>query len=207
MVLNHDGQNQPWQEIKHADDPFGQEARDDTTGLAIWSASLVLARWLASDTAVKGLLAGKVVCELGAGCGVPGLAAAVHAKPAEVFLTDLNPETVANLRWVGLLNVDMLLCGGAWGEVSVVPQTAPIPSPALSTLHSANIDLNAHALPDPSLLPPIRALSMDWGEPASYPSSPVDVALGSDLVYQKSIGPLLSKVCWVFTQTPVSAYI
>ena len=35
---------------------------------------------------------------------------------------------------------------------------------------------------------------MDWGEPASYPSSPVDVVLGSDLVYQKSIGPLLSEV-------------
>ncbi len=88
------------QAIKHADDPFGQEAADDTTGLGIWCAALVLARWLASDAAVQALLEGSVVCELGAGCGVPGLAAALHGRPREVFLTDLNPETVANLRSV-----------------------------------------------------------------------------------------------------------
>lgn len=40
------------------------------------------------------------MCELGAGCGVPGLAAAVYARPKEVFVTDLNPETVANLGCV-----------------------------------------------------------------------------------------------------------
>jgi hypothetical protein len=91
-------QLQPQQEIKHADDPFGQAPAEDTTGLAIWSASLVLARWLAADAAVQSLVEGAVVCELGAGCGVPGLAAAVHARPREVVITDLNPETVANLR-------------------------------------------------------------------------------------------------------------
>lgn len=58
----------------------------------------MLARWVASDPAIKALLEGAVVCELGAGCGVPGLAAAAHAGTREVFITDLNPETVANLR-------------------------------------------------------------------------------------------------------------
>lgn len=58
----------------------------------------MLARWLAADAAVQALVEGAVVCELGAGCGVPGLAAAVHAQPKEVVITDLNPETVANLR-------------------------------------------------------------------------------------------------------------
>jgi hypothetical protein len=33
------------QEIKGADSPFGSEAVEDTTGLGIWSASLLLARW------------------------------------------------------------------------------------------------------------------------------------------------------------------
>lgn len=66
-----------------------------------------------------------------------------------------------------------------------------------SNTHRANITLNADALPDPSL--PLRAHAMDWGEPSSYPSSPVDVVLGSDLVYQKSIGPLLSKVTHTYT--------
>ncbi len=35
---------------------------------------------------------------------------------------------------------------------------------------------------------------MDWADASSYPPSPVDVVLGSDLVYQKSIAPLLSQV-------------
>jgi len=83
--------------IKHADDPFGQAPEDDTTGLGIWCASLVMARWLASPSMVE-RMAGRRVLELGAGCAIPSLAAAVHGSPAEVIATDLNPETVENIR-------------------------------------------------------------------------------------------------------------
>ncbi len=65
------------QPIAHADDPFGQSPIEDTTGLGIWCASLVMARWLASPEMTK-RMEGKNVVELGAGCGVPGLAAAVY---------------------------------------------------------------------------------------------------------------------------------
>jgi Ankyrin repeats (3 copies)/Lysine methyltransferase len=60
--------------ISRADNPFGTDVapEDDTTGLGIWPASLLTARWACAN---KHLLKGKVVLELGAGCGVPGLAA------------------------------------------------------------------------------------------------------------------------------------
>lgn len=88
--------------IARADDPFGERPEDDTTGLGIWGASLVAARWTASR-AMRPKLEGKVVLELGAGCGAPGLAAAVHGRARSVVLTDANPRTVENLA----RNVDL----------------------------------------------------------------------------------------------------
>ena len=41
--------------------------------------------------------AGRVVCELGAGCGLPGIVARVHGGAQRVVLTDYFPHTVANL--------------------------------------------------------------------------------------------------------------
>ena len=35
---------------------------------------------------------------------------------------------------------------------------------------------------------------MDWEDVSSYPPTPVDIVIGSDLVYQKSIAPLLTDV-------------
>ena len=63
--------------IAHADDPFGAKPEEDTTGLGIWAASLVCARWMASEK-ISSRMEGKSVIELGAGCGIPGLAAAFH---------------------------------------------------------------------------------------------------------------------------------
>ena len=63
------------QPIAHADNPFGAEAIEDTTGLGIWCASLVMARWLASPSMVERMKS-KTILELGAGCGIPALSAA-----------------------------------------------------------------------------------------------------------------------------------
>ena len=63
--------------IAHADDPFGAKPEEDTTGLGIWAASLVCARWMASEK-IASRMEGKSVIELGAGCGIPGLAVAFH---------------------------------------------------------------------------------------------------------------------------------
>lgn len=54
--------------IRNPDDCFGDDPTKDTTGLCLWGASVVLARWVASAELQK-RLAGKSVLELGAGCG------------------------------------------------------------------------------------------------------------------------------------------
>ena len=81
--------------ITRADNPFGTDIRpeDDTTGLALWPATVICARWVAQEAA---LLSGKVVVELGAGCGLPGLAAALYGAPKSVYITDIHEPTLSN---------------------------------------------------------------------------------------------------------------
>eukprot|EP00934_Nitzschia_sp_Nitz4_P001471 Nitzschia sp. Nitz4//scaffold4_size323378//141485//142729//NITZ4_000657-RA/size323378-processed-gene-0.282-mRNA-1//1//CDS//3329553390//1471//frame0 len=132
--------------IANADNPFADTDRpdQDTTGLSIWSASLVLARWT-RDLVWENMS----VIELGAGCGVPGLAVAAAEKaPKIVYLTDLNPDTVSNMEH--------------------------------------NIGLNG--------LKNSKAMCMDWSDTSSWPQEKLDVVIGSDLVYQESLVPLLQKV-------------
>ncbi len=111
------------QPIAHADNPFGAEAIEDTTGLGIWCASLVMARWLASPSMVE-RMKNKTILELGAGCGIPALAAAVHGKPKSVAITDLNPQTIDNICY----NIELNQCSDVatgssidWGDVSTYP--------------------------------------------------------------------------------------
>jgi predicted nicotinamide N-methyase len=129
--------------IVNADNPFADAERpdQDTTGFSIWSAALVLARWMNTkqwDNAS--------VLELGSGCGVPGLAIAVSKPtPKQVYLTDLNPKTVENLNH--------------------------------------NIGLNE--------LRNAQATCMDWADKSTWPQDQVDYVVGSDLIYQKSLVPML----------------
>jgi len=65
-------------------------------GWKVWHASYVFAHLLCRKP-MCGLLAGKSVLELGAGCGLPGLAA-VHAGAASVVLSDRRATILANLE-------------------------------------------------------------------------------------------------------------
>lgn len=65
--------------ITRADNPFGTETapEDDTTGLSVWPASIILGQWvakLARDGALPDMR-DKMVLELGAGCGLPAIVA------------------------------------------------------------------------------------------------------------------------------------
>mmetsp|Transcript_19278 Transcript_19278/g.27118 ORF Transcript_19278/g.27118 Transcript_19278/m.27118 type:complete len:589 (-) Transcript_19278:85-1851(-) len=166
--------------IEHADDPFGQgDASRDTTGLGIWCASLVMARWVA-ELSTTGYFNGKTIVELGAGCGVPGLAIATHLKKSnedndndnnndsentKIIITDLNPATLENLSHNVALNKDLYEASGV----------------------------------------EVKASCMDWADESTWPNrdgdecchgsrGKVDFVIGSDLVYQKSIVPLLKNV-------------
>ena len=144
--------------IAHADDPFGAKPEEDTTGLGIWSASLVCARWMASNEIIS-QLEGKKIVELGAGCGIPGLSAAIYGKPSSLLLTDLNPVTVRNMQY--------------------------------------NIDLNKGHVKgcEPSAwCERVTASTIDWDDEKTWPTEKVDCVIGSDLVYQGSIVPMLRKV-------------
>lgn len=86
---------------KKVEDALGDgSGATDRTGLGVWAASLVLGRWL-SDRAEA--FSGKTVVELGAGCGVAGLALAAAAPTCRVALTDAADATLANCRH----NVDL----------------------------------------------------------------------------------------------------
>jgi predicted nicotinamide N-methyase len=133
--------------ITNADNPFADTERpdQDTTGLSIWSASLVMARWMQQ----VGSWGDTKVLEVGAGCGVPGLAVAFsNPPPNKVYLSDLNPKTVENL--------------------------------------DHNISLNG--------LCNTTAIKMDWCDKSTWPDEKLDFVIGSDLIYQKSLVPLLVDV-------------
>lgn len=145
--------------ITNADDPFGEIAADDSTGLGIWCASLVMARWMASKS-MSGCFDGKTMVELGAGCAVPGLAAGIYSDASAIYLTDLNEATMNNLQY--------------------------------------NIDINSNRPSSKSAsgswIERVKAMTIDWGDENTWPSKTIDYVIGSDLIYQKSIVPLLKTV-------------
>jgi hypothetical protein len=121
--------------IAHANDPFGQCPIEDTTGLGIWCASLVLSRWMASSAMVT-RMSNKTVLELGAGCGIPSLCVAMYGTPKCVTITDLNPLTINNAQYnveLNRLNNNESSSGGNdclvtatsidWGDETTYPTT------------------------------------------------------------------------------------
>ena len=139
--------------MKNADNPFADTERpdQDTTGLSIWSASLVMARWM-QVVGKTGYWHDRTVLELGSGCGVPGLMVATSSpssRPRKIYVSDLNPQTVENLQY--------------------------------------NVELN-------EVQSFVEASRMDWDDKSTWPEERVDFAIGSDLIYIKSLVPLLVSV-------------
>lgn len=64
-----------------------------TTGAFLWAASLALGKWIIDE---KDFFAGKVVCELGAGCGLPGVVAYRCTDAQRVVISDLDSPTFPN---------------------------------------------------------------------------------------------------------------
>ena len=123
------------------------DAAKDVTGLYVWAASVVLARWLVSDSAIVNSMDNKTVCELGAGAGLPGITVAAHTNASSVLLTDLFPHTVKNMQ--------------------------------------DNIAMNSIAIGESGVA--VRALSLDWCNTDQWPKKKMDVLIGSDLVYSKTM--------------------
>lgn len=64
-------------------------------GVYIWATSIVLARWIVSQAQ---MLSKKRVLELGAGCGLPSVAALRFSDLEYLHATDLFDHSLKNLR-------------------------------------------------------------------------------------------------------------
>lgn len=156
--------------ITRADSPFGSESapEDDTTGLGIWPAAILAARWVATDLVEA--LRGKVVVELGCGCGLPGLAAARYASPKSVYLTDIHAPTLQNTIYNAHLN-------------------APAPAPTSFDVDPSRWGVldQTTVLSSSSAPVAVYTCRVSWTDPSTYPAEKAEVLLGSDLVYDSGI--------------------
>lgn len=161
--------------ITRADHPFGSEAcpEDDTTGLGIWPASILLARWVAllGPAALKG----KTVVELGAGCGLPSLAAAVHGQAKAVYLTDIHEPTLQN----ALHNVTLNSANANSADRNAAAAESVV-------LGQATVRTTA-----PDTTSEVIVQCVNWLDRATFPPQQAEVLLGSDLVYDSAILDIL----------------
>ena len=164
--------------ITRADNPFGSDAapEDDTTGLGLWPAAVLAARWAAGE--LREALRGKVVIELGCGCGLPGLAAARYSSPSAVHLTDVNPSTLQNAAH----NVQINSPGAASASASA--SDAGAGGSVFEFGRQGAVDGQVQGLDGAAV--PVSVSRVSWTDAATYPPL-ADVLLGSDLVYDATI--------------------
>ena len=137
---------------------------DDTTGLGIWASSLVLAQWLVSQIKEKSSWTKSTnlrVVELGAGCGVPSLAL---AKACASFGS--GDQGISNCQ---------------------IYATDFNPKTVDNLQH--NVDINKNGLVGSGVT--VEGMMMNWQDSSTWPKEPVDCLIGSDLIYQSDMVPLL----------------
>ena len=176
---------------------FKTKGSDDATGITVWSASLLLTRWMID---LKNEFHNKSVCELGSGCGLSGIAMYKYTNAAHVVLTDVFEHTLDNLRHNVALN-DQSLCAQCG-----LSQKFTVENPSGKLLQCARCGIEQYCsracqkqawkshkpvcLPDRTK----RSLSvkaLDWAQPPD--DTTYDVVIGSDLVYHRDIVPILAQ--------------
>lgn len=186
--------------ITNSDNPFGTDTapEDDSTGLAVWPASIICARYTAINEEYKDMMRGKVVMELGAGAGLPGIAAALHAQPRKMYITDIHQRTLVNAAYNIVLNRNQ--------------DTSHTSLPSLSTMERAKATIGASddnvkdddsfdyaSLIDNEEVTVVlgehcetSVRNVNWLNTETFPPEKADVILGSDLVYDSGILAILS---------------
>ena len=164
----------------------GTEPVNDTTGYGIWSASIIMGQWMTDvfynnrhTSSSEETAPIRTILELGAGCGIPGITVAKSfvntTIPPTVYVTDLNPLTLRNLQHnVTTNHVEALtrVVSLDWNELIQSRDDTAV-WPWTST--------NADVAPAE-------------GEPhgtSDTTNNGIDVLIGSDLVYQKEVVPIL----------------
>jgi len=194
--------------ITHPDNPFGSDKQpeDDTTGLSLWPASIILAHWVAKiglslqnnneSSPIKNESLSKeysfrrprVILELGAGCGLPGIVAGIGLRPEIVYITDIHEPTLKNAEYnVKLNNIDIDHCDDRRRKVDEHDDVL-----------MSDDDRNTTT----------KVIRMDWTTITSYPCEKVDLLLGSDLVYDINIlAILVPTICYLLNADGSFLYV
>lgn len=174
---------------------FQEKASEDTTGITVWSASLILSRWIID---MRSEFKDKTVCELGAGCGLSGLAAYKYTKAHQVVLTDLFESTLENLRYNVELNIPTGCenCGAMQKFSSENPsgkllQCSRCGNAQYCSAECQKESWKSHKLVCHDAKRTIQVEALDWAEETLV--GQYDILLGSDLVYHNSIVPILAR--------------
>ena len=198
--------------ITNPDDPFGSDIRpeDDTTGLSLWPASIILAHWVAkiglllsrqnnNESSLKNESSSneslfrrpRVVLELGAGCGLPGIVAGIGLQPDVVYITDIHKPTLKNAEYNVQLNEGALVCEDSNKILEQRDDTDVIMS-------DDDYSDNRNTTNNKTSTTTTHVIRMDWTTIASYPCEKVDLLLGSDLVYDINIlSILVPTICYL----------
>lgn len=133
----------------------------------MWPASILLSHYI--NTLKKDLIQGSTVVELGAGCGLPAIAAAKLCGARTVYLTDIHESTLRNACY----------------NVHLNNNNAQDTSGVTSNYVQYVSDDAAGAICD------VNISRVNWLDVSSFPTYAADVVLGSDLVYDKDILSIL----------------
>ena len=113
--------------------------------------------------------------ELGAGCGLPGITAAIACKPANVYITDINHHAIRN----SIYNVGL----NASTPSSLSSNNESIDELfSQSTYQHIDKDVSSDGTDDNSMiLTKICSMSLNWKDPSTFPPNKADILIGSDL--------------------------
>lgn len=170
------------------DSILGQELPDqDATGLGIWAAALVTAAWMVEPDNLE-RFANQTVLELGAGCGVPGLALAASGG-----FNSNGASNSSNSSNTGDGEGDP----NAATAAATVTATPPPPTKVYLTDFNSrtvenlrfNANLNQEHTNNGATAVDVRF--MNWQDATTWPDERLDHVIGSDLIYQSDMVPLL----------------
>lgn len=148
---------------------FKSKASADRTGWTVWAGSIMLSRWIVEN---RDIFRGAHVLELGSGCGLAGLAVALHTESASVTLSDYEEGTLNNM----IHNVKMNLQARGLGVQGSSPEgtlSAPFVAPFLQELGTVPQQQSEHGTAASCRL---FSLRMDWDTDKTWPRLPSDSA-------------------------------
>lgn len=173
---------------------FDKTADEDSTGITVWSASIILAHWIAD---MKMFFHNKTVMELGAGCGLAGIVAGRCTSADKVVVSDLFQRTMENLHHnvemnrtdtLPLSNTKCCQCQQECGDQRLVCARCTIAQYCSKECQKASWSMHKRSCV--SSKTQLIASALDW-EQVGDELETYNIVMGSDLVYHEDIVPLL----------------